>query len=270
MKGTSATAPVVVGADGSQAALNAAIWAIDEALSRDVPLRVVHVTGVEQQPADDVRLEIDYAETSLRAVTAAVKATEQPVKIETDILWGAVSTVLIDESRNAAMLCVGSVGIGAVARELLGSTAASLAENAHCPVAIIRSPHDQLRSGANWIAVAVNEAPDNDSVIECAMEEAELRRAPVLAVGVRREHHGETTHDELDRRVDRWKHRCPVVHIYPVATRAGIGGFLAEQTDESVQLAVLGQADIDQLAYIVGPVGRPIVPHGECSVLIVR
>ena len=148
--------PVVVGVDGSQAAANAARWAIDEALSHDVPLRVVHVTGVEQQPADDVRLEIEYAETSLRAATAAVKATGQPVKIETDILWGAVSTVLIDESRNAAMVCVGSVGIGAVARELLGSTAASLAENAHCPVAIISSPDDQPRSGADWIAVAVN------------------------------------------------------------------------------------------------------------------
>jgi nucleotide-binding universal stress UspA family protein len=112
MNDASATAPVVVGTDGSQAALNAAIWAVDEALSRDVPLRVVHATGVEQQPADDVRLEIEYAETSLHAVTAAVKATERPVKVETDILWGPVDSALVDESKSAAMMCVGSVGIG--------------------------------------------------------------------------------------------------------------------------------------------------------------
>src|SRR6185436_12732044 len=38
-----ASAPIVVGVDGSTAALTAARWAIDEAISRDVPLRIVHV-----------------------------------------------------------------------------------------------------------------------------------------------------------------------------------------------------------------------------------
>jgi Universal stress protein family. len=41
------SAPVVVGVDGSDAAINAAKWAIDEAISRDVPLRIVHVTHIE-------------------------------------------------------------------------------------------------------------------------------------------------------------------------------------------------------------------------------
>ena len=49
---------VIVGVDGSQAAANAVQWAIDEAISRDVPLRIVHVAGVEEQPADDVQREI--------------------------------------------------------------------------------------------------------------------------------------------------------------------------------------------------------------------
>ena len=42
-----ASAPVVVGVDGSDAAIDAAKWAIDEAISRDVPLRIVHVTHIE-------------------------------------------------------------------------------------------------------------------------------------------------------------------------------------------------------------------------------
>src|ERR1700727_2074664 len=101
---------VIVGADGSQGAANAVRWAIDEAISHDVPLRIVHVTGVEEQPADNVRREIEYAATSLRAATAVVDATGKPVKVETDILWGPVSTALVDESRTASVLCVGSVG----------------------------------------------------------------------------------------------------------------------------------------------------------------
>ena len=153
-----ASSPVVVGVDGSDAAINAAKWAIDEAISRDVPLRIVHVTHIEGQPdapEDDFRLDVQYAESSLRAATAAVEATGKPVKIETEILWGSPDTALINESRNASMVCVGSVGIGAIASKMWGSTAASLAEKAYCPVAIIRSPHNVPASGPDWIVVAV-------------------------------------------------------------------------------------------------------------------
>ena len=36
------TALVVVGIDGSRAAVGAALWAVDEAVSRDIPLRLVY------------------------------------------------------------------------------------------------------------------------------------------------------------------------------------------------------------------------------------
>ena len=116
-----ASPPVVVGVDGSDAAIEAAIWAIDEAVSRDVALRIVHVTHIEDQRAatdDDLRLDVQYAEASVRAATAAVEATGTQVKIETEVLWGTVKTVLIDESRNATMICLGSMGIGAIAGKL--------------------------------------------------------------------------------------------------------------------------------------------------------
>ena len=201
-----ASAPVVVGVDGSDAALDAAKWAIDEAISRDVPLRIVHVTHIERQPAspeDAFRLDVQYAESSLRAATAAVEATGKPVKIETDILWGSPDTALINESRNASMVCVGSIGIGAIASELWGSTAATLAEKAYCPVAIIRSPHNVPASRPDWIVVAVHGHADGESVIEHAMDEARLRNAPVLAVGVWEEDFGQTPYDELDRRIEK-------------------------------------------------------------------
>ena len=43
MSPNDAVGTVVVGVDGSKAAINAALWAIDEAISRDVPLRLIHV-----------------------------------------------------------------------------------------------------------------------------------------------------------------------------------------------------------------------------------
>ena len=91
MKDTSTPAPVVVGVDGSDAAINAVKWAIHEAIARDAPLlRIVHVTNIEQEPAaptEAFRLDIQYAESSLHAATAAVNATGKPIKTETAILW---------------------------------------------------------------------------------------------------------------------------------------------------------------------------------------
>jgi nucleotide-binding universal stress UspA family protein len=265
------SAPVVVGVDGSDAAIDAAIWAIDEAISRDVPLRIVHVTHIEEQPAvpeDTFRLDVQYAESSLRAATAAVEATRKPVKIETEILWGAPDTALINESRNAFMICVGSIGIGAIANKLWGSTAASVAEKAYCPVAIIRSPHNPPPSGLDWVVVAVQRHSNDESIVEYAMNEARLRRAPVLAVGVREEGFRESAYDELDRRVEKWASLYRDVHVYPVATRGSVTRFLAENKDQSVQLTVVGGGA--NVVQIIGPHSRPLVAHGDCSVLVVR
>ena len=40
---------VVVGVNGSQAAVSAAKWAIDEAISRQMPLRLVYVTRAHRR-----------------------------------------------------------------------------------------------------------------------------------------------------------------------------------------------------------------------------
>ena len=51
---------VVVGIDGSRAAVDAALWAVDEAVSRDIPLRLVYAID-----------SIDNSDTDTRTRTAA-------------------------------------------------------------------------------------------------------------------------------------------------------------------------------------------------------
>jgi nucleotide-binding universal stress UspA family protein len=265
---------VVVGIDGSQAAIQAAEWAVDEAVSREIPLRLVEIIPEQAEPAPfasvgNVRMELEYGETALRIASAAVEATGKPAKVETAILQGAPAATLIAESRNAAMICLGSVGIGRFARAFLGSTATELAEAAHCPVAIIRSQHRQSKPGSPLIVVAINDSPDNEDVVEQAMKEAQLRHAPVLALGVSQKDTGDMPSDELDRRVQCWGQRHPDIKIYAGATRTEIADFLAV-LDRKIQLAVIGSGDADQVAHLVGPHRHPILGHAECSVLIVR
>lgn len=266
--------PVVVGIDGSQAAIQAAEWAVDEAVSREVPLRLVEVIPQQAEPAPlasvgNVRMEVEYGEAALRIAAAAVAADGQPVKVETAILQGDPAAVLLAESRDAEMVCVASTGIGRFARALLGSTAAELAEAASCPVAIIRTQQSRPKPRSSLIAVAVNDSPGNDDVVEQAIREAQLRHTPVLALGVWRQDLGEMPYDKLDRRVHFWERRYPSVQFHARATRTGIADFL-DVSDSRIQLAVIGSTDIDQVASLIGPHSHHILGHAECSVLIVR
>jgi nucleotide-binding universal stress UspA family protein len=252
--------PVITGIDGSETAVRAAQWAIDEAVSRSVPLRLVCVTKARHPSTDDYYRDIHHAEESLRAAQAAVEAVGKPVRVETAMLTGPPGAALVAESRDAEMICVGSVGIGQYAQSILGSTATELAENAHCPVAVIRPHEDKPHHAIDWIVVAVNDKHDNEAVVECAIEEAKLRDAPVLVLGKQ---------DGLQSEVEQWKRRQPDVRVYPIADGADVGRFLKKH-DEPVQLAVIGGAEAGELAQIIGPHGHPLFHHAESSALIVR
>lgn len=251
---------IIVGIDGSHAAITAALWGVDEAISRAVPLRLVSVIKPTHPSPDDYDRDLAHAERSLREAQSAVEAAGKLVKIETDIPRGPAGPVLVEASRDAEMICVGSVGIGRYASSILGSTATELAEKAHCPVAVMRSKVDQPASDINWIVVRMTDAPDNEAVLEYAAREAKLRQAPILALGGRPEELREIPDGEFERRVQDWHHRHPDVRVYPITTHTGIARFLADH-DERVQLAVIGGGEAGQLARLVGPSGHPVFRH---------
>jgi nucleotide-binding universal stress UspA family protein len=272
MNSAESPGPVVVGVDGSDAAVGAAEWAAKEAIHQDVPLRLVYVIQIADGPmrsADASSAEEDYAESSLRAARLAAEATGLPVKIDTVVLYGDVDSVLIAESSGATLICFGSVGIGRVANMVLGSTAVILAEEAHCPVAIIRRDGHWPRPEAGFIAAVVDDQPDNDEVIRWALEEARVRQVRVLALGVWRWALFENSHDEFYRRLDGWLRRYPDVQVEVATTRSSVTRYL-ESMIGSVQLVVIGSEDADRVVQLVGPHGLPILAHADCSVLVVR
>ena len=165
----------------SQAATHAAGWALDEALSRDIPLRLVYVIEQSDFPRPgftDARLAA--ARSALYDVRRAVEATGKPVKVETEILRGEPLTKLIEESRSAAMICVGSIGLKHAHRGV-GSTSAALAVSALCPVAVIGRPVGQ--PATSRIGGVVVEA-DSGAALRYAFQEARLRQAPLRAISI--------------------------------------------------------------------------------------
>jgi nucleotide-binding universal stress UspA family protein len=271
MNNPQSPARIVVGIDGSDAAISAAKWAATDAASRKIPLRLVYAAPERHADAaaGDDSLDIEYGQAALRAADAALQAVGEAVKVECDIGHGSPESVLIDESRRAAMVCVGSVGIGRIASKVLGSTADTVARKAHCPVAIIRADGESAESDSAYVAVVVDESAGNDAVLDHGFRQAQLRGAPVLALGVWRWGLGEIPYYELSHRLGHWVAQYRDVHVMPTAARRGAAEFLTH-TQESVRLAVVGSDDADKVARIVGPSGQQLFGRTGCSVLVVR
>ncbi|BBZ38056.1 universal stress protein [Mycobacterium conspicuum] len=208
---------VVVGIDGSRAATHAALWAVDEAISRDIPLRLVYVIDPLQTSGVP-----DGGHTVARAALSdaqrAIDAIGKPVKIETEVLWGRPLTKLMQESRSAAMICVGSVGLNH-ARRIGGTVATGLAGAALCPVAVIHRP---VRAAASPEVGAVVAGVDNGVVLRHAFEEARLRGVPLRTIG----DGSGLAEAQLNRRLARWTRLYPDVPIEPCGAAVADSGQL--------------------------------------------
>ncbi len=220
---------VVVGVDGSKAAIAAARWAVDEAVSRDIPLRLVYVIEPSETQATGDRGRLAKARSALQDARRAVEATGQPAKVETEILWGKPLASMMEESRSAAMICVGSIGLNHAAHGV-GSLSANLATSALCPVAVIRRPSGR-RVAAKVSRVTVQ--ADNAGVLRQAFEEARLRQAPLRAIAVARfagpddVEAKRSAQGRLRRRIARWARQYPDVVVESVVVRGSLEEHLA-------------------------------------------
>jgi nucleotide-binding universal stress UspA family protein len=265
MIGANTSLPVIAGIDGSTTALRAALWAVEEAACRQAPLRLVYVTKTTHT-ATEYAEEVRDGHHRLHEARAAVEATGTPVTVETVVVDGPPVPALLELSSQAQLICVGSVGIGRYARSILGSVAAELAEKADCPVAVIRPDSDEgEHEESGWIIVADTARPDNDAIIDRAMQEGALRRAPVLLLGT--DGHADSR-DVLERHVEDWRSRYPDVRVYPITNHAEVTHFLKKH-HEHVLLAVIGGSEAADVAQIVGH-GHSFFPHTASSALVVR
>ncbi|CAM2765504.1 universal stress protein [Mycobacterium intermedium] len=264
---------IIVGIDGSRAAIQAALWAIDEAVSRDIPLRLLYAIEPEnaQVPPDRAARKLAIAENAVRYAFTALEAAEKPVKIEVEVVQDRAITALIRASASAEMVCVGAVGLHHVRPDRMGSTAAALAVSAHCPVAIIRG--DNRRSGqqARWIVVDAEGAGSTDVVLEAAFAEAQLRNAPLRAVARSASGRGDADcriEVELDRRLERCRRNHPDVRVESAALHGSLLTYL-EKSGRTVQLVVVSVRNREHVDQLVGLMGNSVLHGAGCSVLVV-
>lgn len=144
------SAVVVVGVDGSAAADQALLFAVTEAQQRRATLRIVashdpaaltagYAGAWSILPFEDGLQSACESMVQAAAVTVAAVTADRPLTVETVVLSGRASQVLLSEARNAELLVIGSRGAGALDRMLTGSTCTEVVHHAHVPVAVVPS-----------------------------------------------------------------------------------------------------------------------------------
>lgn len=143
-------AEIIVGVDGSHDAHRALEWAMKEAAIRHVPLTVVtvHEVAVSGWTGQPIILPMDQPEVDKArqaaeeavAKAAAQLGESQPAAVTVRAVNGLAAQELIEASRDADLLVVGSRGGGGFARLMLGSVSDKVARHAHCPVIVVPGP----------------------------------------------------------------------------------------------------------------------------------
>lgn len=286
-----AGAPVVVGVDGSAAALDAVRVAVREAEYRQRPLRVVHafiwpLTGAPLTPVPGAPVTAGLRNQAEQYVTEAV---EQARKIAPDlritgvVVDGAPTPVLVEEARGAVLTVLGHRGLGGFAGLLLGSVTVQVAARAQSPVMVVRG---EARADGP-VVVGVDGSELSTKAVAFAFEEADRRDASLVAVHAwlfptpvgpgdilplvydldAAEGEEERT---LAESIAGFADRYPQVPVRHRVVRGSPGRVLVEAS-KGAQLVVVGAHGRGAFGgLLLGSVSHAVLHHGHSPLVIVR
>ena len=178
---------IIVGVDGSADADRALRWAAEEASRERRPLAVVTAAGIDQVGAVTwagagtyvvpVAELIEQVRVVAEGAAATVHRLRPGLMVTAHAAHGDPRESLVELSRSAHVVVVGSRGRGAVRSRLLGSVSASVARHAHSPVVVCRpdSP-GVVRKG---VLVGVSGTAEEQPVLELAFHHASMRGLPL-------------------------------------------------------------------------------------------
>lgn len=163
-----AAEPVVVYVDGSEPAVAAALWGMNEGIARGARVRLLAIADPRRSGGDDAEMAASHA---LLSAATALTASGGDVEVECAVVRGDVAAVLLDESRRAAMLCLASRSMTALVAPIASS-----------PVVFVRQDCSSAADPDRWVVAVMEKSSSAVSVLHTAIFEARMRHAAVMAL----------------------------------------------------------------------------------------
>ncbi|MFJ4201169.1 universal stress protein [Streptomyces sviceus] len=262
------TGPVVVGLDDSPASVAAAWWAAREALSLRLPLLLLQ----------------RYGGRVLQRMEAELLHRHADLPLTTELVSAPAARALVELSDRAALLVLGSRGLGSMASFFPGSVSLGVLGLARCPVVAVRADGQTEKAERHEIVVGVREGgPGADPLLEFAFTAAQSRGARVRAVRAlplsTLVTHPHTVHTDEGYEVDEqarlaaavapWREKFPDVPVTFHVTRGRAAQVRSAASDHSA-LTVLGRRrHPSSLTWKFGPAAHAALHHVPCPVAVV-
>jgi len=284
---------IVAAVDGSQSALDAVRWAADEAVRRGMSLRLTHAVNIAAIAyGGSFGLPKDYFEamnqdgrTYLADAGSLARSLHPDLPVTTELIEGSPIPILVDASEQAALVVLGSRGVGGFTGILTGSTAVATIARAHCPVVVVRGDQPDP---AGPVVVGVDGSPTSESALAWAYEEASSRGSELVAVHGWTEFASENSYafarqfivdwdvvqtrqeEQLAERLAGYGEKYPDVTVRRVVEGGRARQLLLDHA-RSAQLLVVGSRGHAELGgLLLGSTSQALIHHAPCPVLVVR
>lgn len=282
---------ILVAVDGSPESDAAVRWAAREAALQHTRLTLLHVvapvivswpvatleSGFYQWQQDNAKDVIDQAQKTVQSV---LSSAEQP-PIHVEIQDSAVVPALVDASGKARMVVVGSRGLGAVGRAVLGSVSSALVRHAHCPTVVIRAGVGD-EDTARPVLLGVDGSPASEAATALAFDEASRRGVGLVALhawsdfgavptaGMDWRQFEEDGNEILAERLAGWQEKYPDVTVERRIVYNRPVHWLIEAS-ENAQLVVVGSHGRGGFTgMLLGSVSAGVVHQAKAPVVVVR
>jgi nucleotide-binding universal stress UspA family protein len=180
------------------------------------------------------------------------------------------------------MVVVGSRGMGALGRGVLGSVSSGLVHYGHCPVAVVHADEAQAPDLTSPVLLGIDGSPASEAATALAFDEASRRGVDLVAlhawsdvgvypvVGMYWQQYEDEGHEVLAERLAGWREQYPDVHVRRRIVCDRPARSLLDESEQA-QLVVVGSHGRGGFkGMLLGSVSTAVAEGAKAPVIVVR